>query len=123
VKNWKHFVIPFVLTIIIFRIVLFFTSPENFQYNDSFHHAYIGILILIIIGLMYHIKKRINLIFFGIGLGALIDEIFLFLSKGNGYQKYWNNLSTYGTVILMIIIIAIYFITHHIKEKKTKSFS
>ena len=117
-KKWKSFVIPFVLTILILRIFLLFISPESFQYQDKFHHAYIGILILFIAGLIYRIKKRINMIFFGIGLGALIDEIFFFLSRGNQYQKYWNDLSTYGTLFLMTITVIIYFSFSNLKLKK-----
>lgn len=122
-KNWKLFVVPFVGIIVFYRLFLSSINPGSLMYTDSLHHAYFGILILFIIGIMYHIKKRVNLIFFGLGLGLLVDEIFHFLSKGNGYQKYWNGLSTYGTAILMITIIAIYFIFHHIKEKRIKSFS
>ena len=116
--KWKSFVIPFVLTIIIYRIFLFLISQENFQYNDGFHHAYIGMLILFITGLIYKIRKKINIIFFGIGLGMLIDEILLIFSNGtNGYQKYWNNLLIYGTFILMIIIIMIYFVFSSAKKR------
>jgi len=117
-NKWKSFVIPFVLTIVILRTFLFLTSQESFQYNDRFHHAYIGILILFIAGLIYEIKKRINMVFFGIGLGMLIDEIFFLFSKGNDYQKYWNSSSTYGTFILMTAIVGIYFIFDGIKYKK-----
>lgn len=120
-NKWKSFVVPFILTIVVSRIFLFMISPENFQYNDKFHHAYIGILILFIIGVMYYIKKRVNMVFFGIGMGLFIDEIFYFFSKGSGYQKYWNKLSDYGTVLLAITIIAVYFIFNHIKNRKIKS--
>ncbi len=117
--KWKSFIIPFILTIFIYRIFLFLTSQDSFQYNDKFHHAYIGILILFVAGLIYGIRKKINMIFFGIGLGMLIDEIFYIFSRGNGYEKYWNSLSTYGTFILMIIVISTYFIL----EKKKVKFS
>lgn len=121
-KDWKNFIIPFVSIILVHRLVLLFINdPQGMIYNDAFHHAYIGILILFIIGLMYHIKKKINMIFFGLGLGMLIDEIFLFFSKGNGYQKYWNNLSIYGTFILMITIIIIYFAFGYIRKIKSSS--
>lgn len=115
-NKWKSFVIPFILTILILRLSLLLTNPDSFQYNDRFHHAYIGILILFIAGLIYQIKKRINLIFFGIGMGLLIDEIFIFFSKGDGYQKYWSKLSMYGTLILVILTILIHFIFKKIKK-------
>ena len=121
-NKWQSFVIPFVLTIIIYRIFLLFMSPESFQYNDRFHHAYIGILILFVAGLIYEIKKRINMVFFGIGMGMLIDEIFYFFSNGTQYYKYWNKLSTYGTVILTITIVLIYFIFYK-RSKRKKSAS
>jgi hypothetical protein len=121
VKNWKLFVIPFVLTILVYRFFLLFSSPLSFQYHDKFHHAYIGILILVVIGLIYHIKKRVNLVFFGIGMGSLIDEIFYFFSRGTQYDKYWNNLSTYGTATLMIVIITVYFMFNYPKRKRIKS--
>lgn len=117
-RNWESFVMPFVLTIVLYRIFLLFMSPQSFQYHDRFHHAYIGILILFITGLMYEIRKKINVIFFGIGLGMLIDEIFLIFSKGgNDYQKYWNNLSIYGTFILMVLTIGVYFAFRNLKKR------
>jgi len=120
VKNnkWQHFVIPFVLTIIFYRIFLLSINPESFQYHDKFHHAYIGILILFVAGLIYEIKKRINMFFFGIGMGMLIDEIFYFFSNGTQYHKYWNKTSTYGTIILTIITILIYFIFYKKSKRK-----
>ena len=121
-KKWKSFVIPFVLTILIYRISLFLINPGNFEYNDKFHHAYIGILILFVTGLIYEIKKRINMVFFGIGMGMLIDEIFYFFSNGTQYYKYWNKLSTYGTVILTITIVLIYLIFYK-RSKRKKSAS
>lgn len=117
-NRWQSFVIPFVLTIIFYRIFLLSLNPNNFQYTDRFHHAYIGILILFVAGLIYEIKKRINMVFFGIGLGMFIDQIFYFFSKGSHYDKYWNSLSTYGTFILMMTIVGIYFIFNNIKYKK-----
>tara|TARA_Y100000034_G_scaffold135855_1_gene209464 strand:- start:1934 stop:2305 length:372 start_codon:yes stop_codon:yes gene_type:complete len=122
-KKWKSFVIPFVLTIILYRIYLLFISPNSFQHTDSFHHAYIGILILVVVGLIYGIKKRANMIIFGIGLGMLIDEIFLLFSSGFGYEKYWDGPSVYGTAALTIVTVAIYFILNHFKEKRFKSLS
>ena len=117
-KKWKSFVIPFVLTILIYRISLFLINPGNFEYNDKFHHAYIGILILFVTGLIYEIKKRINMVFFGIGMGMLIDEIFYFFSKGNQYQRYWSDMSLYGTAGLMIITILVYISFNNLKLRK-----
>lgn len=117
-KKWKLFVIPFVITILIERMfILLINNPEGIIYNDLFHHAYIGILILFVSGLIYGIKKRINMIFFGIGLGLFIDEIFLFISKGDGYYRYWNKASIYGTLYLMMLIIGIYFAFGNLKRK------
>lgn len=97
---------------------MLFISPDSFQYNDKFHHAYIGILILFVAGLIYEIKKRINMVLFGIGMGMLIDEIFYFFSKGNQYDKYWSKLSDYGTIVLTIVVISVYFIFYKRRKRK-----
>ena len=98
----------FLATIFLIRFILYLIPRTNSIYTDSFHHIYIGIILLII----YFIIK--NQVLLAVTLGLIIDQItqlpFYLLKLINiqvEYSGYWSFYSIISTIIAILITLLI----------------
>lgn len=108
-KEKQKFILVFLLTILITRMIIFFIPRTNFIYTDQFHHSFIGIILLII----YIFIRNQHLL--AILLGLIVDQItsapFYITSLFNynfvekSFWSYWSNYSVISTVFAIIVSI------------------
>jgi len=120
VNKKQKFILVFLLTILLARIIIYFIPRNSFIYQDQFHHIYIGIILLMI---YFLVKKLSSDNLLAVSLGLIIDEItqvpfylaYLFNSPlaPISFWKYWSNYSVISTIFS--IIISIYLINKYKK--------
>ena len=108
-KEKQKFVLIFLLTILFTRIIVFFIPRTTFIYTDQFHHAFIGIFLLVIYAFIR------NQYLLAVLLGLVIDQItqapfyiadlFNYNLVEKSFWSYWSNYSVVSTTILIIISI------------------
>jgi len=107
------FLISFLLTISILRLVLYFLPETSHFFHDDIHHLYYGIFILMgIIVFMPNIEAKPKLclvgsIIFGIAIGLIADEaVFLFPPiYGMGSKSdYFNLISLVGAIVCIVVV-------------------
>jgi hypothetical protein len=107
----NNFIKIFIATILVTRIFLYFVPRTDIIYQDSFHHIYIGIILLI----LYPLAKFRPLRPFSLGL--IVDEITsapfyiadlikMPLAKAQFWQ-YWSPYSIISTIIVTLITIVV----------------
>jgi len=106
----SKFLIIFLATIIITRFILYFIPRSNYIYLDSFHHIYIGIILLV----LYFIFKNNSII--AVALGLIVDEIALapfyiadLINKPLAPKEFWAYWSLYSVVSVIILAFLVSF--------------
>ena len=124
-KQSKKFIIVFLATIIIIRILIFYIPafiPEaRIIWQDKFHHAFLGIILLAIYFLIK--TKKYAFYFLAIALGLIVDQIAAapfyiadLINKPLAPYLFWYSWSPYNIIsTTILIIISIYIIKRYKK--------
>ena len=103
-KEPTAFILTFLLTILLIRLVLYLHPFDVVYHNKELHHFWFG-LIFFIAGLLIKNKyKYLKIFLLGVGLGALIDELLLILMKLSS-DIYWSGIYIIEIIILSLLII------------------
>ena len=118
-----YFVLIFVLTVIVSKFFVYFV-PFNI-YGDWFHHAYAGVLlVLIAFFLLYKKKFNVGYTLLAVGLGVSLEELVYFINyliTGlSGVEAYFSPIVNIGTVIMIFLFILVVWKVKFIGLKKTK---
>ena len=105
-KEKQRFLLVFLLTILITRIIVFFIPRTSFIYTDQFHHSYFGFMLLIV----YIFIKNYYLL--AVSLGLIIDQITQapfyiahLIGKGLAQPSFWAYWSSYTLISTLIAVI------------------
>jgi len=103
------------------RSFVYITHQEIHLIIDGFtiHHSYIGIFLVAITGfllLAFKGDEAIIAVFYGLGLGLIVDEFGFLVSWGN----YWNRLSYDLLIIVSLVILSLIFFEDFWKKFKKK---
>lgn len=101
-ENLFYFVV--ILSIILIRLYVFFIPELDIKvFNVMIHHFWLGIMFIVIAFFIPKGKETIRLIFYGFGIGWVIDQ-FIFIILGAGMDKqYWAFPSVTGAIILALL--------------------
>lgn len=124
-KQFKKFIIIFLATIIIIRLLIYFIPqiiPQaSIIWKDKFHHSLAGIILLTIY-FTIRTKKYANY-FLAIGLGLIIDQIAAapfyiadLINKPLAPYSFWYSWSPYNIIATTILIILSIFIIKRYKK-------
>ncbi len=94
-----------ILTILATRLSkFFFLRDVHFRIvGIIIHHFWFG-LFLFLIGILISKKKRFaKILFYGIGIGLIIDELIFMLLGGGLDREYWKLFSVIGAISVAII--------------------
>lgn len=110
-KEIMKFAAIFLLTIVFFRILVFFVGEKSlFITGREIHHFYLGVILVMICGILFFFSKlkkikKYSLIFFAVGVGAIVDEFTYILFTNGTHTDYSSPISYIGVIILSILII------------------
>ena len=124
-KQFKKFIIVFLATIGIVRILIYI-SPKIIKqtdiiWGDKFHHSFIGIFLLLIYFAVKHKKYSDYLL--AISLGLIIDQIAAapfyiadLINKPLAPYSFWYSWSSYNVIATAILIIISIFVIKKYKK-------
>lgn len=102
-KKDNLFYLIIIFTIFVIRLVNFLYPKHLVIYGILIHHFWTGVL-LILITILFFRNNNLRLIFMGIGLGFIIDELGFMILGGGDFPQYWALYSILSIVFLLIII-------------------
>jgi hypothetical protein len=105
----KTFVIVFLATIIISRLLLLFISAESWIWGDSLHHIHYGIIIVAVSLLCLKVFEYDMVVPFAVGIGLIADELIYILPffYGTGAKHHYFGLpSILGAISLSVLVFA-----------------
>ena len=123
VKNnpFLYIVIGVVLAILIARSYVYLGGDVNLTVNGiSFHHFFIGIILVISVGLasfLFYEEQRTNMVvkrilalLFGAGIGFIVDEANFFISAGQVYtlNQYYSAANISSETVIVIVLVALF---------------
>ncbi len=107
----KKFILIFLATILITRLIIFLIPRTSTIYTDKFHHIYIGIFLLIIFFFMK--QRKYSEYFLAFILGLIADQISMipfyitdllgFSLAPYSFWYYWSSYSIISTIVIIII--------------------
>ena len=105
----KTFVAAFLATVIISRLMLYFTSAGNMLWRDNLHHLHFGIVLVVISLFCLKVFEYDMVVPFAVGLGMIADELIFLLPffYGTGAKQYYFGIpSILGAVSLSVLVFA-----------------
>ena len=125
-REKNKFVLVFLLTIFIIRLILYFIPRNAVVYTDKIHHIFFGIILLIVY--LFARKQAWSRHLLAITLGLIADQItqapfyiadlFYYELMPISFWSYWSSYSVISTLIA--VIISIILIYKYKKWKKTQ---
>lgn len=131
-----YIIIGAVLAITLARTYVFLGGDLNLMYDGvTLHHFFFGAILVAIIGIIFfdlsehHLKSRLKksvlALFFGMGLGLMIDEANLLLVGGQNYTlaQYYSptELSIEsGVLILLFCVLMFRILVGSIRHRKSR---
>jgi hypothetical protein len=95
-----------VTTVLITRVALWISWDQSYMEGmkeDSWHHAYTGVLMLIAVMLIFRKNLKAKVIFSGIAVGLIFDELTTFLCLFNYHIDYWSRTSVITASIALVL--------------------
>jgi hypothetical protein len=119
-KNGNFLYLITLATVFISRLsVIISPNTDTVIFGTIIHHFWYG-FIFIILGLLVPVpKKLLKTLFYGIGLGLVIDQLFFMLLGAGGDYEYWKLASLVGPIIILFIF---FFFRNKTTELLTKYF-
>lgn len=124
-KQFKKFIIVFLATIVIIRILIYvfpkIIEKTSIIWGDKFHHIFVGIFLLLIYFVVK--RKKYSDYLLAISLGLIIDQIAAapfyiadLINKPLAPYSFWYSWSDYNiTATTILIIISIYIMKRYKK--------
>ena len=116
------FLIILIATILITRgIVYYVIDPNPSIFGLELHHFDYGLILLIITSLLLLFGKkhfRLYLLFLGISLGLIIDQLWFIREQVGGNNPLIYNPSLTPVLILSIVIVLIALLISHLSKHK-----
>jgi hypothetical protein len=103
-KESTAFILTFLLTILLIRLVLYLHPFDVIYHGKELHHFWFGLLFFISGLIIINKRKYLKIFLLGVGLGALVDELLLILMKLSS-DIYWSGIYIIEIIILSILII------------------
>ena len=104
-KRENLFYLIIVFTVSIVRLIVFLYPKHIVIYGVLIHHFWIGLSLILITILFFRKNNNFKLIFIGVGLGFVIDELgFMILGSGD-FLEYWSFYPIILVGFLLIIIL------------------
>ncbi len=104
-KEENKFYLLIVGTIFIIRIsIMIVPNVDITIFNNVIHHFWWGIALLVTGFIIPENKKSLKIVFYGIGLGLVIDQLVFMILGGGGDTEYWSLPSLGGAVVGAIIL-------------------
>jgi len=124
-QSKKKFIIVFLATILIIRFLIYsvpkFIPPSSIIWGDKFHHAFLGIILLII---YFPIKnQKYSFYLLAIALGLIVDQITAtpfyiadLINKPLAPYSFWYSWSPYNLISTTLLIIISIFLINKYKK-------